>query len=94
MVRTQIYLDESQTERLDQLAGSAGTSRSELIRCAVDSYLAAHDHANEERRERFRKALDATFGIATDLPDGEQYVEAIRRGGAERFRTLWGDDRL
>lgn len=94
MVRTQIYLDENQTERLDQIAGVAGTSRSELIRSAVDSYLAAHDNAGAERRERFRLALDATFGIAKDLPEGEQYVEALRRDGADRFRALWGDDRL
>lgn len=94
MVRTQIYLDETQTERLDLLAGSAGTSRSELIRCAVDAYLAAQDNASADRRDRFRQALDASFGIAKDLPDGEQYVEALRRGSADRFRALWGDDRL
>jgi predicted transcriptional regulator len=94
MVRTQIYLNETQTERLDQLAGVAGTSRSELIRCAVDAYVAAHDESSAARREQFRKALDATFGIAKDLPEGEQYVEAIRHGGADRFRELWGDDRL
>jgi predicted transcriptional regulator len=94
VVRTQIYLDKTQTERLDQLAGSSGTSRSELIRCAIDSYIAEHDNATADRRERFRRALDATFGIAKDLPDGEQYVEATRRGGADRFRALWGDDRL
>ncbi len=93
-MRTQIYLDETQTERLDQLASFAGTSRSELIRCAVDAYVAAHDEASAERRERFRDALDATFGIAKDLPDGEQYVEGIRRGGADKFREIWGDDRL
>ena len=37
-VRKQIYLDQSQSERLKQLASSSGVSEAEVIRQALDQY--------------------------------------------------------
>ncbi len=52
--RTQIYLTEEQRRRIDQLATVEGLTMAEVIRRAVDVYLAAdHDPA---------AALEATFG--------------------------------
>jgi metal-responsive CopG/Arc/MetJ family transcriptional regulator len=40
MQRTQVYLDPGQTEALDRLARSRGTTRSELLRLAAQRFLA------------------------------------------------------
>lgn len=40
-VRKQIYLDQSQSERLKQLASSSGVSEAEVIRQALDQYAHA-----------------------------------------------------
>lgn len=58
--RTQIYLTEGQRERLDDIARRQGKSLAELVRQAVDHYLA--EHAPDPS-----SALDATFGAIPDL---------------------------
>lgn len=58
--RTQIYLTEEQRARLDALGRREGKPMAELIRAAVDEYL-AHETPD------VRSALDATFGAAPDL---------------------------
>jgi len=57
--RTQIYLSAEQRQRIDALAESEGVTMAEIIRRAVDSFLAedAPDPA---------PALAATFGAAPD----------------------------
>jgi len=86
--RTQIYLDEQQTTRLDERAASEGVSRSTVIRRAVDEYL-VHDHSDTaEWRRRWRKAVSRTAGIAPHLPDGASYVEELRAAEVERLRGL------
>lgn len=58
--RTQIYLTEEQRARLDALGRREGKPLAELIRAAVDEYL-AHETPDAEA------ALDATFGALPDL---------------------------
>jgi predicted DNA-binding protein len=58
--RTQIYLTSEQRERLDALGNREGKALAELVRDAVDEYL-AHTLADP------RGALDATFGALPDL---------------------------
>lgn len=58
-LRTQIYLSERQREALDALRHSRGATLAELIRVAVDEYLAS------ERLDA-TTALDATFGAVPD----------------------------
>lgn len=53
--RTQVYLTPDQRRRIDQVAEAEGVTLAEVIRRAVDAYLAdAHVDADE--------ALAATFG--------------------------------
>lgn len=61
MKRTQIYLDEDQSARLERRARASGTSKSQLIRAAIDAFL---------RREREPSALDQSLKeTAGALPD-------------------------
>jgi metal-responsive CopG/Arc/MetJ family transcriptional regulator len=85
MNRTQIYLDESQTARLDQRAAEEGTSRSTVIRRAVDAYLEHEDRDAAAWRAQWKEALEKSAGIAPYLKEGGEYVEDIRRADAERL---------
>ena len=58
--RTQIYLTGEQRRRLDELARRDGKALAQLIREAVDAYLADSGPALE-------RALAATFGGVPDL---------------------------
>lgn len=85
MRRTQIYLDQAQTARLDERAAAEGTSRSTVIRRAVDAYLEHEDRDTAAWKAQWRKALESSAGIAPYLGDGSEYVEEIRRADAERL---------
>jgi metal-responsive CopG/Arc/MetJ family transcriptional regulator len=52
--RTQIYLTETQRKRIDEITAAEGVTMAEVIRKALDSYLAREADA--------RAALAATFG--------------------------------
>lgn len=88
MNRTQIYLDDGQTARLDQRAAAEGTSRSMVIRRAVDKYLAEEEQGEAAWRLQWRAALDRTAGLAPYLGEGAEYVEELRRKDVERLRRL------
>jgi metal-responsive CopG/Arc/MetJ family transcriptional regulator len=88
--RTQIYLDEGQTAKLDERAAAEGTTRSTLIRRAIDAYLAQEMRDAEGWRKQWREAVAETAGIAPYLEDGVEYVEKLRRAEAERSREIWG----
>jgi predicted transcriptional regulator len=85
MNRTQIYLDEGQTARLDERAAAEGTSRSTVIRRAVDAYLEQENRDATEWQAQWKKALESSAGIAPYLGEGSEYVEDIRRIDAERL---------
>ena len=87
MRRTQFYLDEQQAERLDERATAGATTRSALIREAIDSYLGAPDD-EATRLARFKDAVDATAGVAPYLPPGEAYVDGLRAAGARKLSEL------
>jgi predicted transcriptional regulator len=88
MNRTQIYLDNEQTTRLDERAAAEGTSRSMVIRRAVDRYLAEQDQSAAAWKGQWRDALDRTAGLAPYLQEGAEYVEDIRYEDAERLSRL------
>jgi predicted transcriptional regulator len=88
MNRTQIYLDESQTARLDRRAAAEGTSRSTVLRRAVDAYLSQEERDAAAWKDQWRQALDQTAGIAPHLGEGREYVEDVRRADAERLAQL------
>jgi hypothetical protein len=59
-MRTQIYLTENQRQRIDQIVAAEGVSMADVVRRALDSYLAA---AVPDPRG----ALESTFGALPDL---------------------------
>jgi predicted transcriptional regulator len=88
MYRTQIYLDQKQAARLDERAAAEGTSRSTVIRRAVDVYLAQEDRDAATWQAQWKDALKKSAGVAPYLGEGSQYVEDIRRADAERLSRL------
>jgi len=66
MVRTQIYLTESQREELAAIAKTAGKKQSELIREAVDRLI---DQEGRSRREAVLHEAAGIWKDRTDLPD-------------------------
>jgi predicted transcriptional regulator len=85
MHRTQIYLDDDQTVRLDRRAAAEGATRSMLIRRAVDEYLTREEQDAAAWQAQWRKAVEETAGIAPHLDEGAEYVEGLRRGDAARL---------
>lgn len=81
--RTQIYLDEKQAARLDKRAAEGGTTRSGVIREAIDAYLTPD---GDEWRVRWKGALRATGGIAPYLPN--DHVESMRAAGARKLTEV------
>ncbi len=81
--RTQVYLTQSQRDRIEQLRAADGRSLAEVIRAALDEYLATHGSAAEEaRRAEMQRVLDETFGIAPDF-------EVPPRDEWDRFDSNW-----
>jgi hypothetical protein len=84
--RTQIYLEERQARELERRATARHTTKSEVIREALDAYLGGDPEA--ERLRRFRDAVDAAYGIAPHLPDGATYVRELREADVRRQEEL------
>jgi hypothetical protein len=85
--RTQVYLEERHARELARRAAARKTTKSELIREALDAYLGAGD-PEAERLKRFRDAVDAVYGIAPYLPDGATYVRELREADVRRQEEL------
>ena len=84
--RTQIYLSREQAAALDREARRRGTTRSHLIREAIDqAYVAG------STKEEVLAALDATAGAWTGREeDGATYVSRLRDG--RRWAELYPDE--
>ena len=85
--RTQIYLDERQSEELGRRAAARGVTASRMIREAIDEYLAGPDDEDQALR-RFRAALAEGLGAAPSLSAGAAYVDELRRADRERQAEL------
>lgn len=81
MKRTNIYLEESQAEALDDLARARGVSRAELIRRLLDQAL--HKEPMDEVAEQIA-AIHDSFGVLRDDDD----FDFEPRGPDERSRHL------
>jgi Arc/MetJ-type ribon-helix-helix transcriptional regulator len=86
MERTQIYLTEAQTRELDRRARSRGTTRSHLIREALEQYLGPTWDA-----EGFIAALRDFQGIWADRDDIDVMYADLKRREFERLSEPWGD---
>jgi predicted DNA-binding protein len=81
--RTQVYLTQEQRDRIEELRAHDGRTLAEVIRTALDEYLATHGYqAEEARRAKRQRVLDETFGIAPDFP----YPD---RDDRDRFDSNW-----
>ena len=72
--RTQVYLQPSQRRRLDEIAGSQGTSLASVVREAVELYIA-------QAPVDPTAALESTFGAAPDasFPERDEWEVRARR---------------
>jgi predicted DNA-binding protein len=82
MKRTQIYLDLDQDRRLARRATAAGTTKSTLIREAIESYLSSADD-DAGRLRQFQSALDAVERTPLTVEPGGEYVERLRTADEE-----------
>jgi hypothetical protein len=84
MVRTQVYLSEEQEYGLKRLAASTGRKQSELIREAVESYLAAH------RPKDWKEGLETVRGMWADRDDLDDLHAELGREWERRLKRLYG----
>lgn len=68
MVRTQVQLTENQLKALRQVAAATGRSIADLIRQAVDQYLAAKQGPNPQ--ERMERAIRVAGRFSSGTTDG------------------------
>ena len=66
MVRTQIYLTESQRKKLAAIAEAEGKKQSQLIREAIDQLI---DQTSSGKREAVLKKVAGIWKDRTDIPD-------------------------
>lgn len=86
MERTQIYLSDGQTHELDRRARQRGTTRSALIREALEQYLGPAWDA-----KAFISALRDFQGIWADREDVVQIHADLKQRNRDRLAALWGD---
>jgi predicted transcriptional regulator len=82
MIRTQIQLSEEQVERLKELAAQRSASMAELIRQAIDQWIATEGSVS--RVERKRRALSVAGRFRSDVDD---LAEAHDRHLAEAYEA-------
>jgi predicted DNA-binding protein len=87
MKRTQIYLEEDQDRRLAMRARATGTTKSTVIREAIETYLTSPDGA-AAKLSAFQSAVDALEHSPIALPDGASYVEAMRAADERRDEDI------
>jgi predicted transcriptional regulator len=87
MRRTQIYLDDDQDRLLNERAESLGTTKSAVIRDAIDAFL-HRDSSGGAELQRLRAAVAEAAGAVPALPSGRDYVEVLRSADSERERAL------
>lgn len=83
MVRTQVYLTKEQERGLKRLAEATGCKQSELIREAIDAYLAT------QRPRDWRTALEPMFGMWADRPEMDDYVRKLRNEVEAEIARRW-----
>ena len=84
--RTQIYLSREQAGALDREARRRGTTRSHLIREAIEAR-----YRPTRSREEILDVLRETSGLWKDRAEtGEEYVDRMRTG--RRLQGLYSDE--
>lgn len=66
--RTQVYLTDEQRRQIEELRSRDGRTLAEVIRTALDEYLATHGpKAEAERRAEMQRVFDKSFGSMPNL---------------------------
>jgi len=86
MERTQIYLSAKQTQELDKRAREQGTTRSHLVREAVEKYLAP-----DWDPEAFKAALNGIAGMWADRDDLDELRESMRAAERRKLARMFPD---
>jgi metal-responsive CopG/Arc/MetJ family transcriptional regulator len=79
LTRTQIYLSEQQQAALDMLSKRAATTRSQLIRLAIEKLLAEQEQTTTAQSTK-RARLDAIAGSWAKRSADELNVRGLREG--------------
>lgn len=66
MIRTQVYLTETERSGLRRLSKSMGRKPAELVRLAVDQFIAGHQ---ADRKKELRLKAAGMWREREDLPD-------------------------
>ena len=85
MVRTQIYLEESQKSKMEKICENLGISLGELIRQSIDELL------KKKVAVDFKGALENTYGLwknRKDIGQGSLYVRWLREEWHNRGKRL------
>ena len=84
MVRTHVYLTESQKAQLHQISTTRGLPVAQLIREAVDLFLQSCQST------AFDCALEKAFGLwkEHEIEDSIEYVRQLRRGWENRLERM------
>ena len=78
MRRTQIYLQESQTRRLQEIAAARGKSTAWVVRDAVDKYLAEAEEPESDNP--IREFIGSVKGLPPDAAENhDQYLYGADR---------------
>jgi len=87
--RTQIYLDDAQDRELAARAAASGTTKSAVIRHAVDAYLAQPEETDWQTRigEILDDLKRRPVHLEPDV-DGAAYVDHYRPPHVERAKEL------
>jgi predicted DNA-binding protein len=83
MVRTQIYLTDEQKRQLAQLAAASGKRQSEMIREAIDGYLA------EREPKDWKEAFEAVRGMWAERDDLDDFVRDLRAEWERRLERSY-----
>ena len=84
LARTQIYLTKGQQARLSVACKRSATTKSELIRQAIDQFLDQQPTDSQEDKAQRLQDLAGMWADRTDMDDPKEYVQALR---APRFKS-------
>lgn len=76
MIRTQIYITEAEQKALKSIAARTGAKQSELIRRAIDQFIARF---RETDRLKLLQQAKGIWKDRTDLPDFRQIRRELDR---------------
>ena len=83
LARTQIYLTQGQQARLSVACKRTSSTKSELIRQAVDQFLDQQPTDSAQDKARRLQGLAGMWADRADMADPAAYIQALR---APRFK--------